>query len=158
MAHLLPRTHTQTNHGAPAAHRDYRIRSIRTYLLLCSSLSGIACGARTSLITLPGPNKLYDEKMTHSRQAPLAKSKIKRRDSSLGTEHADDKIAAVPDTYAVPSLTLFRYLTTGCQSLCFSASIYLKCFFAFAIWFHYQGNRVLPFAKENAAGRRRVSM
>ena len=23
MAHLLPHTHTQTNHGAPAAHRDY---------------------------------------------------------------------------------------------------------------------------------------
>ena len=27
MAHLLPHTHTQTNHGAPAAHRDYYIRT-----------------------------------------------------------------------------------------------------------------------------------
>ena len=32
MAHLLPHTHTQTNHGAPAAHRDYvRSGRVRSY-------------------------------------------------------------------------------------------------------------------------------
>ena len=82
-----------------------------------------------------------------------------RKSAETGEKQANDKPAAVIDTYVVPPLIMFLYLATGCQLLCYALYEIFLLLRNFLVRFgSIEGNKQLPFSKENTSGKRRASM